>query len=217
MIPERADGPERPRVVDSAQCIGYDKDSEAASARSVPRVLVDWREGENVNARKTAISGVFALLLALALAVPPARAEHAKITLEVAAPGGQQTAYMDQTPPDWGKNPRPVVKARVGASIKIQWMFINVYPHKTLENIVVHFFIARESKAGQKELPELTGDNEVVLESAFDMDFKPGGKAGQRQTVRIDAPGVYLIRVESKNTQSDHEHFAAIDLVVEGN
>jgi hypothetical protein len=168
-----------------------------------------------VNARTTAISGVFALLLMLALAVPPARAEHAKITLEVAAPGGQQTAYMDQTPPEWGKNPRPVVKARVGDAIKIQWTFINIYPHKTLENIVVHFFIARESKVGQKELPELS--DEVVLESAFDMDFKPGRKAGQRQSLRIDAPGVYLIRVESKNTQSDHEHFAAIDLVVEGN
>jgi hypothetical protein len=46
------------------------------------------------------------------------------------------------------------------------------------------------------------------------MDFKPGAKAGQRHTVRIDAPGVYLIRVESGKTQSDHEHFAAIDLVV---
>jgi hypothetical protein len=92
-------------------------------------------------------------------------------------------------------------------------MFINVYPHKTLENVVVHFFVARQAKVGQKELPDLKDD--LVLESAFDMDFKPGGKAGQRNTLRIDVPGVYLIRVESKNTQSDHEHFAAIDLVVE--
>jgi hypothetical protein len=147
-------------------------------------------------------------------APPPAHAEHAKITLDVSAPGGKQTAYMDQTPPDWGKNPRPVLKARVGDPIKIQWMFINIYPHKTLENVVVHFFVAREAKAGQKELPELTDD--VVLEAAFDMDFKPGGKAGQRQSIRIDTPGVYLVRVESRQTQSDHEHFAAIDLVITG-
>ena len=91
-------------------------------------------------------------------------------------------------------------------------MLTNVYPHKTLENVVVHFFIARQKKVGQKELPDLKGD--VVMETAFDMDFKPGGKAGQRSTVKIDAPGVYLIRIETKNTQSDHEHFAAIDLVV---
>jgi hypothetical protein len=140
------------------------------------------------------------------------RAEHAKITLEVSAPGNQQAAFMDQTPPDWGKNPRPVVKARAGDAIKIQWMFVNIYPHKTLENVVVHFFIVREGKVGQKELPGL---DDAVLESAFDMDFKPGAKAGQRHTLRIDAPGVYLIRVESGKTQSDHEHFAAIDLVVE--
>jgi hypothetical protein len=158
---------------------------------------------------------IAAILTTMTLATmsPGARGEHAKITLEVASPAGQQTAYMDQTPPDWGKNPRPVVKAKVGDPIKIQWTFINVYPHKTLENVVVHFFVAREAKAGQKELPEL--NDQVVLETAFDMDFKPGGKAGQRNTLRINDPGVYLIRVESGKTQSDHEHFAAIDLVVE--
>jgi hypothetical protein len=151
--------------------------------------------------------------MTLVLAPPLARGEHAKITLDVAAPGGQQTAHMDQTPPEWGKNPRPVVKAKVGDPIKIQWMFINIYPNKTLENVVVHFFVVREEKVGQKELPELT--DQVLLENAFDMDFRPGGKAGQRNTLRIHEPGVYLIRVESGKTQSDHEHFAAIDLVVE--
>jgi hypothetical protein len=153
-------------------------------------------------------------MLVLAIIPARARAEHAKITLDVATPDDQQTAFMDQTPPDWGKNPRPVVKARVGDPIKINWLFTNVYPHKTLENVVVHFFIVRTAKVGQKELPELKDD--VVLEAAFDMDFKPGGKAGQRNTLRIDTPGVYLVRVESRQTQSDHEHFAAIDLVIEG-
>jgi hypothetical protein len=147
------------------------------------------------------------------LAPTPGRCEHAKITLEVVAANSRQTAYMDQTPPDWGKNPRPVVTARAGEPIKIQWMFANVYPHKTLENVVVHFFVAHEEKVGQKQLPTL--DDSVVLETAFDMDFKPGAKAGQRNTLRINEPGVYLIRVESGKTQSDHEHFAAIDLVVE--
>ena len=33
-------------------------------------------------------------------------------------------------------------------------------------------------------------------------------------TLKIDTPGAYLVRVESRNTHSDHEHFAAIDLVV---
>jgi hypothetical protein len=63
-------------------------------------------------------------------------------------------------------------------------------------------------------LPNLGDD--VVLETAFDMTFQPGTKAGQRNTIRIDTPGIYLIRIESRQTQSDHEHFAAVDLVVEG-
>ncbi|MBV8384856.1 MAG: hypothetical protein JO355_05865 [Planctomycetaceae bacterium] len=143
----------------------------------------------------------------------PAHAEHAKINLQVASPRDQQASFADQTPPDWGKNSRPVVRARVGDPIRVEWVLTNGYPHKTLEDVVVHFFIARQEKAGQKELPDLRGD--VVLESAFEMDFKPGGKAGQRDTVRVDAPGIYLVRVETRQTQSDHEHFAAIDLVVE--
>jgi hypothetical protein len=141
------------------------------------------------------------------------RAEHAKINLEVATARDQVTAFVDQTPPEWGKNPRPVLKAKVNEPIRINYLLTNVYPHKTLENVVVHFFIAPQKKVGQKELPNLKGD--VVMESAFDMDFKPGSKAGQRSTLKITTPGVYLVRIETRNTQSDHEHFAAIDLVVE--
>ncbi len=155
------------------------------------------------------------ILLGLGLALAaPARAEHAKISLDVVAPGGQQTAFVDQTPPASGKNPRPVLKAQAGETIRVNWMLTNVYPHKTLQNVVVHAFIARQEKVGQKDLPDPNG--EMVLESAFEMDFKPGAKAGQKNTLRIDEPGVYLVRVETRQTDSDHEHFAAIDLVIEG-
>lgn len=157
----------------------------------------------------------FPILLVPALlgfAPSPALAEHAKIQLEVQGRRDQVTAYVDQTPPEWGKNPRPVLKVRPKEPVKVQFLLTNVYPHKTLENVVVHFFVVREEKAGQKAIPDLKG--EVVLESAFDLDLKPGGKTGQRSTFRIDEPGAYLVRIETRNTQSDHEHFAAIDLVV---
>jgi hypothetical protein len=159
--------------------------------------------------RLTQLLGAVVLLV---FATVAARAEHAKINLDVTAGRETVSAHVDQTPPDSGKNPRPVLKARVREPIRIQYVLTNVYPHKTLENVVVHFYVVRQGKVGQKELPDLKGD--VVLESAFDMDFKPGGKAGQRTTLKIDTPGVYLIRVESRNTQSDHEHFSAVDLVV---
>lgn len=150
--------------------------------------------------------------LLLATFAAPGRAEHAKIQLEVAGRGEQVTAYVDQTPPEWGKNPRPVLKVKANEPVRVQFMFTNVYPHKTLEDVVVHFFVVKQDRPGQKEIPDLKGD--VVIESAFDMDFRPGGKAGQRMTLKIAEPGAYLIRVESRNTHSDHEHFAAVDLVV---
>jgi hypothetical protein len=158
---------------------------------------------------------MIALLVATVIGctvVTPVHAEHAKINLEVSAPGGHVSASVDQTPPAWGKNPRPVLKAKVNDPIRINFTLTNVYPHKKLENVVVHFFVAPETKAGQRELPVLNED--VFTETAFEMDFKPGGKVGQRSTMRIDKPGAYLVRVETRNTQSDHEHFAAIDLVI---
>ena len=155
----------------------------------------------------------FLLAVAIVAAIPPAvRAEHAKIELNVSGRRGQVTAHVDQTPPEWGKNPRPVLEVRPGESVKVQFMLTNVYPHKTLENVVVHFFVVRQGKAGQKEIPDLSG--EVVLETAFEMDMKPGGKAGQRTTFKLDEPGAYLVRIETRNTQSDHEHFAAVNVVV---
>jgi hypothetical protein len=152
---------------------------------------------------------------AIAANPEPSRVEHAKINLDVTASGEQVTAFVDQTPPEHGKNPRPVLKVKAGQAIKIQWSLTNVYPHKTLENVVVHFYVAKEKTAGQKPTPDLAVEDNVVFESAFEMDFKPGAKAGARNTLKIDKPGAYLIRVESRQTGSDHEHFAAVDLVVE--
>ena len=158
----------------------------------------------------------FALPICLVAANPgPSLVEHAKISLDVSSSGEQVTATVDQTPPEHGKNPRPVLKVKAGKPIKIQWMFTNTYPHKTLENVVVHFYIAKEEKAGQPSTPDLSVESNVVFESAIEMDFKPGAKAGARNTLKIDNPGAYLVRIESRQTNSDHEHFAAVDLVVE--
>jgi hypothetical protein len=154
-------------------------------------------------------------ILLVLLATNPPLAEHAKITLDVTAKGETTTAYVDQTPPEHGKNPRPIVKVKAGDSINIQYIFTNTYPNKTLENVVVHFYVAKEDKVGQKPTPDLGNEANVVMESAIEMDFKPGAKAGARTTLKIDKPGAYLIRIESRQTNSDHEHFSAIDLIVE--
>jgi hypothetical protein len=80
---------------------------------------------------------------------------------------------------------------------------------------VVHFYVVRIDSIGQRDIPSLEGD-QLVVETAHDLDFRPGGHTGGRSTIKVDRPGVYLVRVESRKTQSDHEHFSAIDLVVQG-
>jgi hypothetical protein len=144
----------------------------------------------------------------------PAAPEHAKIELDVVTGADHKTAHMDQTPPESGKNPRPVVKGKAGEPIKTKYLFTNVYPNAVVKDVVIHFYVVRIDAVGQKEIPSLEGDR-LVLETAHDLDFRPGGHTGGRATIKIDTPGVYLVRVESRNTQSDHEHFAAIDLVIE--
>lgn len=158
--------------------------------------------------------------LLLASAAPagprPTCAEHAKIELTAeAGDGRREVAYVDQTPPAWGKNPRPVLKVAAGEPVRLKWLFTNVYPHETIKDVVIHFYAARQGSVGQHELPDLSGETPPVLESACDLDLRPGGHAGGRATLAIAEPGAYLLRVESRRTQSDHEHFAAIDLVVE--
>jgi hypothetical protein len=142
-------------------------------------------------------------------------AEHARIQLDIQTTSGTETAQVDQTPPESGKNPRPVAHARLNEAVKVRYVLTNTYPHKVLPDVVVHFFVARIEEEGQKPLPDLDADDVLILQTAFDMDFRPGGHAGARMTLPPLKPGVYLIRVETRNTQSDHEHFSAVDLVVE--
>jgi hypothetical protein len=150
----------------------------------------------------------------LALVMPPrALAEHFDITLIAAGPDGTSTqASSDQDPPEGGLNPRPVLSARIGDRITIQFIMTNVYPHGTGSNAGVHYFVVRERDLGQKVVPVLT--DEVIIEGTFTFDLKPQARIGTRQSLVITQPGNYLLRAESQRTQRDHEHFSAIDLQI---
>ena len=166
--------------------------------------------------------GVFVTAVALLLAAAvPARAEHFEIDITVKTPRGQAESHWDTTPPIGGVNPRPVAKAKVGDRIDIEWLMRSVYPHGTLKNVGVHFFVAREGAVGQKTPPDLKSMPDVKsgkwLDSRLVMDFLPDHAARGSVQLTARAPGLYLIRVESDNTDSiqAHEHFSAIDLRVE--
>jgi hypothetical protein len=169
---------------------------------------------------KLIILSLTALSLLLAAAVP-ARAEHFEIDITVTTPRGQAESHWDTTPPIGGVNPRPVVSAKVGDPVKIEWLMRSVYPHGTLKNVGVHFFVARERAVGQKAVPDLKSMPDVKsgkwLDSRLVMDFLSDHAARGSVQLTARAPGIYLIRVESENTDQiqGHEHFSAIDLKVE--
>jgi hypothetical protein len=143
-----------------------------------------------------------------------ARAEHFNIKLVAAGPDGvTQEAFADQTPPAGGLNPRPVLKARVGDEITMQFIMTNIYPHGMAGNAGVHYYVVRERELGQKPVPVVAQD--AVIDGTFTFDLKPQARIGARQRFVIRQPGNYLLRVESQRTQRDHEHFSAIDLQIQ--
>jgi hypothetical protein len=156
---------------------------------------------------------------ALTLWPLPARSEHARIDLRVIrldVKTGQNrdeiSASADTEPPLGGLNPRPLFKAKVAEPLALQFLLTNTYPHGVKKDVTVRFFVAREARLRQKTRPDLTSG--VVTQGEFTMDFKPGCRVGARVLFTVKKAGTYLIRVETLNTDSDHEHFSAIDLQV---
>jgi hypothetical protein len=162
------------------------------------------------------------LLACLALAAWPlsARAEHARVDLKLihldhpdsGAEGEAVTAHADQEPPAGGRNERPLAKVKAGEPLALQFFLTNTYPHGVKRDVTVRYYVVREEKRGQKRVPHLRAG--TVTAGQFKMNFKPGCRVGSRVTFRIKEPGVYLLRVETLNTESDHEHFSAIDVEV---
>ncbi|HVS37055.1 MAG TPA: hypothetical protein VMS17_15955 [Gemmataceae bacterium] len=149
-----------------------------------------------------------------------ARAEHARIDLQLihidpvtGADGDAVGATADTEPPAGGFNERPVAKVQAGEPLVLQFVLTNKYPHGVLKDVTVRYYVVREDKLGQKSLPDLS--KATVTEGKFTQNFKPDCRVGSRVAFKITEPGFYLLRVETLNTDSDHEHFSAIDIQVE--
>ena len=158
-------------------------------------------------------------------------AEHARIDLSVSRPEGdeeQVSASADEEPPAGGVNEPPVLHVKVNEPLVLQFIFTNIYPHRVVEGVTVRYYVVHVTELGRKPAPSsirqrTDADDEsqpyldggVVARGEFTMDFKPDCRVGTRLKFKITEPGLYSARVESLNTQSDHEHFSAIDLVAE--
>ena len=94
----------------------------------------------------------------------------------------------------------------------MEFMMTNVYAHEIAPDAGVRYYVVREREAGQRSLPSIQNP---AAEGSFSFDLKPKARIGARQRFVIREPGIYLLRVESLRTQRDHEHFAAIDLLIQ--
>ncbi|HXT40368.1 MAG TPA: hypothetical protein VN887_10125, partial [Candidatus Angelobacter sp.] len=102
---------------------------------------------------------------------------------------------------------------KAGELLTLQFLMDYVNPHDLDKQVTVRFFVVSEKQAGQKEVP--SPDETAIVQGSFVMDFKPKSRLGLTQKFRVDRAGVYLLRLESVNSHSDHQHFSAIDLVIE--
>ncbi len=144
-----------------------------------------------------------------------ARAEHAVIDLLVVGPDGQAESFVDQDPPLGGVNPHGKMTVKAGDPLVLQFILTNAYPHGLVKDVSIRYFVMHTDKLGMKEVPDLKEhEQDVITQGEVTMNFKPKCRVGARLKFRVEQPGIYLVRLETLNTKSDHEHFSAIDLVV---
>jgi hypothetical protein len=168
------------------------------------------------------------LIVGVVLSAPPALlAEHARIDLRASSEGKEVNAVADQEPPAGGRNTPPVLKVHVNKPIVLQFILTNTYPHTVIDHVTVLYSVVRVDKLGRKAAPSFSdrsgldknsqplSEPRVVTKGQFIMDFKPECRVGTRLKFQITDPGLYSARVETLGTQSDHEHFSAVDLVAE--
>ncbi len=146
--------------------------------------------------------------------------EHADIVLKVfrldpetGVTRDESIAYSDQEPPGGGVKPRPLFKVKAKDRLVLQFILINTYPHGVNKDVTVRYCVVRREKVKQKEVPDFRG--EMVSKGQFHLNFKPKTRVGARVAFTVPEPGIYMLRVDTLNTASDHEHFSAIDLQVE--
>jgi hypothetical protein len=111
--------------------------------------------------------------------------------------------------------PRPVFRVKANENLTLRWE-IRAERDTTLEDMLVHFYVARVQGTDPDGLPDLSKPENVVLEGALTMDFKEKNAAQSKLTFRVSNPGRYLARVEAqhKDLSASDEPSAVIELEV---
>ncbi len=145
----------------------------------------------------------------------PAAAHHFTIDLKVQADKATRTATADTAGAGVKSRERAVLRVKARTKIAVRWTLTNA-GKTTVKDVIVHFFAVAQDKVGQVTVPKLTRG--VAAESALSMDFQPKDSTRGELSFTLDTPGAYLLRLETIGAAAggeDHEHFAALDIVVE--
>jgi hypothetical protein len=159
---------------------------------------------------------IFCLVLVAGLLGPTrAWADPFAIDLEARAAKVTVTAHAEIADRKLKPKPGGVLRAKAGQPIAVRWTLRRTAAKGVLKDVVIHFYVAPEEKAGQQAVPDLS--KEVVAESALSLDLKPQAKAQGQLTFAIEKPGCYLLRLETIGaavTLDSSECYAALDLEV---
>ena len=145
------------------------------------------------------------------LAVPVClRAEDFSVGLQARSQAQQQVARSADA-----SKARPVLAAKAGENLRVQWTVMNAEKGPAVPDVTVHVFLERESAAGQIEPPKPGA--QAAYESALIMDFEPGAKSSGDLLVQAPGSGIYLLRVETIGAAKKlgREYFTALDVKVQ--
>lgn len=159
---------------------------------------------------------VIAVAAALAAAGAAPAADFA-MTLQVQSPQGKATGVETDTGDVSSElAQRPVLRVKAGQQLRATWKVTSTAQRK-IADVLVHFYVAGETAAGQKDAPDLSKPN-VAVESAVTMDFDPKDHVSATMPFALDAPGAYRVQIETLDQGAEHEHECAstLDVVVEG-
>jgi hypothetical protein len=155
------------------------------------------------------------VLLAAIASTPAAFADHLKFEAEVRCENVKRTCSTGVFGPNTKLGSRATLEVPIGKAITVTWKVAHIDRRDPLKDVVIHFFVVKEEKAGQAAIPKL--DRDVIAESALTMDFKPGDKQTAELVIQMDVRGTYLLRIESIGAAvgiGKHEDFAVLDLIV---
>ena|ERR1051325_9285304 len=135
------------------------------------------------------------------------------VKLVVSSETAQQVATNESSPQRRDARPHPVFQAKANENLTLHWR-LDAKGATSLENVLVHFYVAQVDESDPKQLPNLKKPENVVLEGALTMDFK--GKNGAQSELSFRAPpGRYWVRVEAlHDLLPPNEPVAAMELEV---